>query len=99
MVGVFGCGVQGRTNVEALNVLFPLKRIMAYDVGVDGLPNNEREFAKTNVDDNGNTIPGISNGPDGMTVDKEGYVWTAQWGSHAVVRYTPHPVEIANLAR
>jgi ornithine cyclodeaminase/alanine dehydrogenase len=32
IVGVLGCGVQGRTNVEALNVLFPLERVMAYDV-------------------------------------------------------------------
>jgi ornithine cyclodeaminase/alanine dehydrogenase len=32
VVGVLGCGVQGRTNVEALNVLFPLSRVMAYDV-------------------------------------------------------------------
>ncbi|MBU2497532.1 MAG: ornithine cyclodeaminase family protein [Proteobacteria bacterium] len=32
VVGVLGCGVQGRTNVEALKVLFPLKRVMAYDV-------------------------------------------------------------------
>jgi ornithine cyclodeaminase/alanine dehydrogenase-like protein (mu-crystallin family) len=31
-VGVLGCGVQGRTNVEALNVLFPLERVTAYDV-------------------------------------------------------------------
>jgi ornithine cyclodeaminase/alanine dehydrogenase-like protein (mu-crystallin family) len=32
VVGVLGCGVQGRTNVEALQVLFPLKRVMAYDL-------------------------------------------------------------------
>jgi len=32
VVGMLGCGVQGRTNVEALKVLFPLKRVMAYDV-------------------------------------------------------------------
>jgi len=32
VVGVLGCGVQGRTNVEALNVIFPLKQVMAYDV-------------------------------------------------------------------
>jgi ornithine cyclodeaminase/alanine dehydrogenase-like protein (mu-crystallin family) len=32
VVGVLGCGTQGRTNVEALNVLFPLERVMAYDV-------------------------------------------------------------------
>ena len=31
VVGVLGCGVQGRTNVEALKVLFPLQRVMAYD--------------------------------------------------------------------
>jgi alanine dehydrogenase len=29
---VLGCGVQGRTNVEALNVLFPLTKVMAYDL-------------------------------------------------------------------
>ena len=32
VAGVLGCGVQGRTNVEALNVLFPLQRVMAYDL-------------------------------------------------------------------
>ncbi|MCX6029742.1 MAG: ornithine cyclodeaminase family protein [Chloroflexi bacterium] len=30
-VGILGCGVQGRTNLEALNVLFSLKRVVAYD--------------------------------------------------------------------
>ncbi len=30
-VGILGCGVQGRSNLEALNVLFPLKRVVAYD--------------------------------------------------------------------
>jgi len=32
VVGVLGCGVQGKTNTEALNVLFPLEKVMAYDV-------------------------------------------------------------------
>ena len=32
VVGVLGCGVQGRTNVEALNAVFPLKRVVAYDI-------------------------------------------------------------------
>jgi ornithine cyclodeaminase/alanine dehydrogenase-like protein (mu-crystallin family) len=32
VLGVLGCGVQGRTNLEALNVLFPLKKVMAYDL-------------------------------------------------------------------
>jgi ornithine cyclodeaminase/alanine dehydrogenase len=30
-VGILGCGVQGRTNLQALHVLFPVKRVMAYD--------------------------------------------------------------------
>ncbi|MBM4423767.1 MAG: ornithine cyclodeaminase family protein [Chloroflexi bacterium] len=30
-LGVLGCGVQGQTNTEALNVLFPLKQVFAYD--------------------------------------------------------------------
>jgi len=32
VLGILGCGVQGRTNLEALNVFFPLKRVKAYDV-------------------------------------------------------------------
>jgi len=32
VLGMLGCGVQGRTNMEALNVLFPLERVLAYDV-------------------------------------------------------------------
>jgi ornithine cyclodeaminase/alanine dehydrogenase-like protein (mu-crystallin family) len=37
VVGMLGCGVQGRTNVEALNVLFPLKQVMAYDVSSEAV--------------------------------------------------------------
>jgi ornithine cyclodeaminase/alanine dehydrogenase len=35
VAGILGCGVQGRTNVEALNVLFPLEKVMAYDVDTE----------------------------------------------------------------
>jgi ornithine cyclodeaminase/alanine dehydrogenase len=35
IVGVLGCGVQGRSNVEALKVLFPLKAVRAYDVNAE----------------------------------------------------------------
>jgi len=35
VAGVLGCGVQGRTNAEALSVLFPLKRVMAYDISAE----------------------------------------------------------------
>jgi ornithine cyclodeaminase/alanine dehydrogenase len=37
VVGVLGCGVQGRSNVEALQVIFPLKKVMAYDVDATAL--------------------------------------------------------------
>lgn len=34
-LGVLGCGVQGKTNTEALQVIFPLSKVMAYDVRPD----------------------------------------------------------------
>ena len=37
VVGVLGCGVQGRSNVEALKVLFPLKKVKAYDVDAEAV--------------------------------------------------------------
>ena len=30
-VGILGCGVQGRSNLEALRVLFPIERVRAFD--------------------------------------------------------------------
>ena len=35
VAGILACGVQGRTNLEAMNVLFPLKRAYAYDIQTD----------------------------------------------------------------
>ncbi len=35
VLGVLGCGVQGRTNTEALNVDFHLQRVMAYDLNAE----------------------------------------------------------------
>ena len=32
VLGILGCGVQGRSHVEALKVLFGLKKVIAYDV-------------------------------------------------------------------
>lgn len=40
-IGILGCGVQGRSNLEALKVLFPLERVTAYDV----LPEQTDRFA------------------------------------------------------
>jgi len=53
-VGVLGCGVQGRTNVEALKELFPIKRVMAYDVSSEVL-NRYADEIKTRF--NIETIP------------------------------------------
>ena len=41
-VGILGCGVQGRTNLEALKTLFPVKRVIAYD----GKPENAGRYAQ-----------------------------------------------------
>jgi ornithine cyclodeaminase/alanine dehydrogenase len=30
-IGILACGVQGHTNLEAMNVLFPLKKVKAFD--------------------------------------------------------------------
>jgi ornithine cyclodeaminase/alanine dehydrogenase-like protein (mu-crystallin family) len=35
VVGVLGCGVQARTNLEGLQAAFPLERVMAYDIHVE----------------------------------------------------------------
>jgi len=32
VMGMLGCGVQGRSHVEAMQVLFPLKKVLAFDV-------------------------------------------------------------------
>ena len=37
VAGVLGCGVQGRSNVEALKVLFPIKEVRAYDVNAEAV--------------------------------------------------------------
>ena len=42
VVGILGCGVQGRTNLEALKVLFPVKKVLAYDID----PESARRYAR-----------------------------------------------------
>ena len=44
-VGVLGCGVQGRSNIEALNVLFPLKKVRAYDVNAETIQRYATEIS------------------------------------------------------
>jgi ornithine cyclodeaminase/alanine dehydrogenase len=43
VAGILACGVQGRTNLEALAALFPLERVYAYDIV---LPVQQRYIAE-----------------------------------------------------
>lgn len=43
-VGILGCGVQGRSNLRALSVLFPIRRVVAYDVVPEQVERFEREM-------------------------------------------------------
>lgn len=45
-----------------------------------GLASNRRLFVQ---------VPDSEGTPDGLTVDSEGYVWSAQWYGYCVVRYDP----------
>jgi ornithine cyclodeaminase/alanine dehydrogenase-like protein (mu-crystallin family) len=40
-IGILGCGVQGRSNLEALALLFPIARVVAYDI----VPEQAERFA------------------------------------------------------
>ncbi len=53
------------------------KQIFAFDVAADGSLSNQRLFARTDVNANGTPLPGINNGPDGLTVDAAGNVYAA----------------------
>ena len=49
---------------------------------------NRREFVRT---------PAGEGGPDGMTVDAEGYVWSARWDGSALHRYSPAGEEVGRI--
>ena len=44
LIGMLGCGIQGRSNIEGLNVLFPLQKVMAYDVDAEALRRYSEEI-------------------------------------------------------
>jgi gluconolactonase len=71
------------------------RRIMAYDVGPGGVPTNERLFARTDVDAQGNRLPGITHGPDGVKVDPAGNLYAAV--SNAVWAWTPSAERLFEL--
>ncbi len=45
VMGMLGCGVQGRSHVEALKVRFPLKKVMAYDASEEARNQYAREIS------------------------------------------------------
>ena len=53
--GILACGVQGRTNLEALACLFPIKRVYAYDV----LPEVQEKFVTDMTERFGFEILGV----------------------------------------
>ncbi len=58
-----------------------VRKIYAFDVDAgSGELSNKRAFV---------TVPDDEGIPDGMTVDADGFVWSAQWYGSQVVRYDP----------
>ncbi|HEX6034772.1 MAG TPA: ornithine cyclodeaminase family protein [Anaerolineales bacterium] len=55
VAGILACGVQGRTNLEALACLFPIKRVYAYDV----LPDVQEKFIADMTEQFGFEIIGV----------------------------------------
>jgi ornithine cyclodeaminase/alanine dehydrogenase-like protein (mu-crystallin family) len=45
-IGIVACGVQGRSNLEALACLFPIKRVRAYDLHPEVAQQYAREMAE-----------------------------------------------------
>ena len=63
----------------------PKRHIYAFDYDVtSGAIRNQRIFAE---------LPEGEGCPDGMTVDREGYVWSAIWDGSCLVRFRPDGTE------
>jgi gluconolactonase len=72
------------------------KRIFAWDVAADGSLSNQRQFARTDVNAAGAVLPGITNGPDGLTVDPSGNVYAAV--QNAVFAWNPSGSRLFSLS-
>ncbi len=67
----------------------PTHNIYIFDYDVEtGELSNRRVFVNTEEND------GI---PDGMTVDSEGYVWSARWDGSSLVRYSPDGEQVSRI--
>lgn len=57
------------------------RRIFAYDYDIEsGIAKNRRLVVK---------IPDTEGIPDGLTIDNDGFLWSAQWYGSCVIRYDP----------
>jgi D-xylonolactonase len=66
------------------------RTISRFEYDVDGgAIRNPKIFASTQQDD------GL---PDGLTVDAEGYLWSARWDGGMIVRYSPCGQEVRRIA-
>ena len=64
---------------------WPARSIYLFDYDErSGALTNQRVWLQT---------PEGAGAPDGMTVDAQGYVWSARWNDSALYRYTPDAVE------
>ena len=76
-------------TTKAVGFLAPISVIYLFDYDRDtGDISNPRAFVQ---------VPEGEGVPDGMTVDAEGYVWSARWGSGCLVRYAPDGTEVLRI--
>ena len=68
----------------------PKREIYLFDYDEDtGAITNRRVFVRMDEEEGA---------PDGMTVDAEGYVWSAVWDGNRLVRLAPDGVEVCRIA-
>ena len=67
----------------------PKREIYLFDYNQEtGAISNQRVFVR---------VTGEGGDPDGMTVDSEGYIWSAHWDGNCLVRYAPDGSEERRL--
>ncbi|MCP4474139.1 MAG: SMP-30/gluconolactonase/LRE family protein [Gammaproteobacteria bacterium] len=67
----------------------PVKEIYAYDFNAaQGTIENRRLFSHT---------PDQTGIPDGLTIDSEGYIWSARFGAGKIIRYNPAGKVVAEI--
>ncbi|NDJ60403.1 MAG: SMP-30/gluconolactonase/LRE family protein [Chloroflexi bacterium] len=65
------------------------RRIYVYDFDVDtGSISNRRVFAE---------LPEAEGQPDGMTIDRDGHIWSAVWDGWKIIRFNPAGERVAEV--